>query len=183
MHNQNHFIPNQPHWIVSYWNSGKLTHISVILFILESIIYWNLLQWAIQKQSTIWIIVWLVCFIFSFLHIFLVQADGWSRFQDYKRAKDQIFTYGCNPKILIQYSTSQCQRSACITAASELGHGDEVRYFFNKLGYRWYHLLPDFIMDDPFFFYKKSFWKRTFLEKHYTPKYDFRAMSLNIQLP
>lgn len=182
MHNQNHFMPTQPHWIISYWNSGKLTHISVLLFMLESLLYWNLFQWAVTSESTLWTILWFICFVFSFIHIFLVQADGWSRFQDYKRAKDQIFTYGCSSRILIQYSSSQCQRSACATAAQELGYGEEAKNYYKNLGYRWYHFLPDFMMDDPFFFYKKSFWRRTFLAKYYPPKYDYREQVLKLDL-
>ena len=183
MHDHAPFLPTQPHWIISYWNSGKLTHISVLLFIFESILYYNFMQWAIDNQSTIWMVIWMICFLFSFIHIFLVQADGWSRYQDYKRAKDQFFNYGLSTKILNQYSTSQCQRSACTTAARELGYGSEAKEYYRKLGYRWYHLLPDFMVDDPFFFYKKTFWRRTFLEKYYTPKYDYRALSLKLQLP
>jgi len=182
MYHKDHLARNQPYWIVSYWNAARLTHISVFLFMLESMLYWNLLQWAILLESDLWTLVWTICFLFSFIHIFLVQADGWSRYQDYKRAKDQIFTYGCRERILMQYSTSQCQRSACTTAARELGYGEEAEKYYRKLGYRWYHFLPDFMVDDPFFFYKKSFWKRTFLEKYYRPKYDFRALSMNLEL-
>ena len=82
-------------------------------------------------------------------------ADGWSRFQDYKRAKDQLFAYGCRPKILNQFATSQCQRAACITAAKELGFEAETKQHYYDLGYRWYHLIPDFMANDPFFFYKR----------------------------
>ena len=175
-------IPNQPPVWVSYLVSGKLTHLSTVLFILESIVFWKLLQMAIYKDSMVWIIVLSCCFGFAFIHIFLVMADGWSRFQDYKRAKDQLFLYGFQERIIMQYSSSQCQRAAFTTAASELGFKREVKTFFHNLGYRWYHIIPDFMVKDPFFFYKPYFWKRTFLEKNYTPKFNYHQLYMELQL-
>jgi len=180
--NLNVAIPKQPHWLISYWEAGKLLHVSVILFVMESYLYGSLLLWSIKNEWTFWIFLWFTFSLFSFAHIFLVIADGWSRYQDYKRAKDQLFTYGCNPRILNQFATSQCQRSACIRAAKELGYHKETVQHYNDLGYRWYHLLPDFMVNDPFFFYKKYFWRRTFLEKYYKPKYDFRQISMTLQV-
>lgn len=181
-HPQYKIIPSQSHLFFSYWGAGKLLHLSVILFILESYIYYSFLDWAIKNQHTFWIVLWSVCFAFSFAHIFLVLADGWSRFQDYKRAKDQLFTYGCHPRIFSQYATSQCQRTACITAAKELGIDKEAKKYFYDLGYRWHHLLPDFMVNDPFFFYKRYFWRKTFLEKNYKPKYDYRKLAMSLQV-
>ncbi len=90
--------------------------------------------------------------------------------------------YGFQQKIIMQYSTSQCQRAAFTTAASELGFEKETKAFFYKLGYRWYHFIPDFMVKDPFFFYKRYFWNRTFLEKHYTPKFNYHQLSVELQI-
>jgi hypothetical protein len=179
-HNINKITPAQPHWSISYWNAGKLLHVSVLLFVLESYFYGRMLQWALAGNHTIWIIVWASCFVFSFAHIFLVIADGWSRFQDYKRAKDQMFMYGPKIRILKQFAASQCQRVACATAAKELGLATEAQEYFSGLGYRWYHLLPDFMVHDPFFFYKRYFWRRTFLEKYYKPRFNYRELSIEV---
>ena len=174
-------IPRQPHMLISYLVAGKLLHVSVIIFILESFIYGILLQNALLKESTIWSILWSICFLFSFAHIFLVMADGWSRFQDYKRAKDQLFMYGFQLRIINQFANSQCQRTACSTAAKDLGFGEEAKEHFYSMGYRWFHLIPDFMMNDPFFFYKRYFWKRTFLEKYYKSRFNFRELSMELQ--
>jgi hypothetical protein len=168
----------QPHWLISYWNTGKLLHVSVLLFILESYFYGRMLQWALAGNHTIWIILWASCFLFSFAHIFLVIADGWSRFQDYKRAKDQMFMYGPKIRILNQFAASQCQRAACVTAAKELGFAGEAQEYYDGLGYKWYHFLPDFMVHDPFFFYKRYFWRRTFLEKYYKPRFNYHELSI-----
>lgn len=171
-------IPRQPNMLVSYLLSGKLLHLSVGIFVLESYVYWMLLQLALKNELLFWSYVCGTCFMFSFLHIFLVIADGWSRFQDYKRAKDQLFMYGFQLRIANQFANSHCQRTAFITAADDLGLGKEAKDYFYAKGYRWFHLIPDFMMKDPFFFYKRYFWKRTFLETHYTPKFDYRALSM-----
>ena len=176
----NDLIPKQPYPVVSYLISGKLLHVSVALFIAESVVYYHLMNMAIQNGVEIWRWIWGICFLFSFAHIFLVLADGWSRFQDYKRAKDQLFMYGFQLRIINQYASSQCQRIAFATAASELGFGEETKDHFYALGYRWFHLIPDFMMDDPFFFYKRYFWRRTFLEKNYTPKFNYRKLSMEL---
>lgn len=174
-------LPEQPNRWVSYWVAGKLIHISVAIFIIESYVFGILFMESYSNTSFFWIIFWGVLFGFSFIHIFLVLADGWSRFQDYKRAKDQLFFYGFHNKLINQYAHSQCQRAAFSTAAKELGFAKETKEHFYNLGYRWYHFIPDYIMKDPFFFYKKYFWKRTFLEKYYKPKFDFQQLRLELQ--
>ena len=170
-------IPKQPNIITSYLVAGKLLYISVCLFVLESYIYGIFLQNALLKGAMFWSVFWGCLFLFSFAHIFLVMADGWSRFQDYKRAKDQLFMYGYQLKIINKFASSQCQRFAFSTAAKELGLGKEAKEHFYTMGYRWYHLIPDFMVDDPFFFYKRYFWKRTFLERYYKPKFDYHQLS------
>jgi hypothetical protein len=174
-------IPKQPSRLVSYLVAGKLIHFAVVLFVFEAYIYGILLNLSIIGGSNFWIIFWAILFGFSFIHIFLVMADGWSRFQDYKRAKDQLFIYGFHLKIINQYSGSQCQRTAFSTAAKELGFGKETKEHYYNMGYRWYNFIPNFILKDPFFFYKKYFWKRTFLEKYYKPKFNFQQLYLELQ--
>ena len=169
-------IPVQPPIWYSYLRSGRLLYLSLLLFILESLTFWHLMKWAFQSERWFWFSFLLVCFGFSFVHIFLVGADGWSRYQNYKRVKDQLFMYGFHPRILAHYKSSMCQRIAAITAAEELGLATEASAFFYSIGYRWYHLIPDFMTRDYLFFMKRSFWSRTFLEKHYQSKFDFHAL-------
>jgi len=177
MNTEPYTLPKQPPLWMSYLVCGRLLHASTFLFVLESYLYWLPLERAIDNQSTILILFWTGFFLFSFFHIFLVTADAWSRFQNYKRAKDQLFEYGFQPRVINHYIGSKCQRLAVETAARELGYGDQVKKQFRLMGYRWYHYIPDFMIKDPWFLFKRYFWKRTFLEEYYQPKYNFQELS------
>lgn len=168
----------QPSYIVSYLRVGRLLYYSLLLFILEAWFYWIKLVDAYYDSSTLWVLFWVYSFLFSFLHIFLVLADGWSRFQNYKRAKDQFFQHGFNKRIANHYIGSKCQRMAAIVAAEELGIGEEVKSYYIEKGVKWYHYVPYFMIKEPLFLFKRKFWSRTFLEKTYVPKYNFHQMQI-----
>jgi len=172
-------IPKQRHWIISYLDVGKLLYLSLGLFILESLLYGKLLLKSYQNNSSLWVIFWIVCFIFSFVHIFLVLMDGWSRFQNYKRVKDQFYIYGFNTKTANHYKGSKCQRNAILVASKELGIEQQAISFYKRQGIEWYYLIPDFMVKDPFFMIRSNFWARTFMEKKYTPKIDFSKIQTN----
>lgn len=174
-------LPKQPPLWVSYLVCGRLLHGSTFLFFLESYLYWLPLERAIRAENTALIVVWTGYFLFSVVHIFLVSADAWSRFQNYKRAKDQLYIYGFNKRIINQYIGSKCQRIAVETAAKELGYEAETKAYFKEKGYNWYHYIPDFMIRDPWFLFKNYFWKRTFLEKHYEPKFNFQELSTQLE--
>jgi len=170
-------IPPQPHPLISYFRVGKLLYYSLTLFILESYIYWIYLERAWKNESSWYIIgFWIVYFLFSFFHIFLVMADGWSRHQNYKRAKDLFYDHGYHPRIARLYISSKCQRNAALEAAKELGIMAEVQNYYKICGVKWYHYIPYFMVKNPLFFINSSFWNRTFLEKYYVSKYDYRKL-------
>jgi len=175
-------IPKQPSATVSYWNVGVLLHFSVILFVLESWFYWNKLKNAYFDDAPFFIIFWFGCVLFAFSHIFLVIMDGWSRFQNYKRIKDNLYIHGFSPKIANPYMGSKCQRTAFMVAAKELGMEKEVVNYYHRIGIRWYHFIPRFMIDDPLFLFRKSFISRTFLEKYYKPKFNFRERDFNYNI-
>ncbi len=102
--------------------------------------------------------------------------DGWSRFQNYKRAKDQFYVHGFHRKIADTYIGSKCQRMAAEVAAEELGIGEEVKNYYTAKGVKWFHWIPYFMIKEPLFLFKRKFWSRTFLEKNYIPKFDYRNM-------
>lgn len=175
-------LPKQPILLVSYWKVGSLLHCSLILFVLESYIYWIQLTNAYLQEGVVHVLFWLWCLLFSFSHIFLVIMDAWSRFQNYKRIKDYFFVYGFKTKIVRHYSGSKCQRNALIVAAKELGLEQEVQKYYRKIGVRWYHFIPYFMIKDPLFLFRKYFWSRTFMEKYYEPKFDFRKLKQKISV-
>ncbi len=137
---------------------------------------------SIQERGLWAIVFWLLFFLFSFLHIFLVLADGWSRFQNYKRVKDQFFMYGFQFRIAENYIGSKCQRMAAMVAAEELGISEELQQYYQDRGVKWFHYIPYFMIQDPFFLFKKRFWSRTFLEKAYKSKFDYRSLQLESAL-
>jgi membrane protein implicated in regulation of membrane protease activity len=169
-------LPKQPPVIVSYIRVGKLLYYSLLLFILEAWFYWTKLTAAYIEASMLFIVFWLACFLFAFVHIFLVAMDGWSRFQNYKRAKDQFYMHGFNRRIADTYIGSKCQRTAAIVAAEELGIGETVKAYYATKGVKWYHWIPYFMVKDPLFFFNKKFWSRSFLEKNYKPKFDYNKL-------
>ncbi|MDM9631830.1 hypothetical protein [Robiginitalea aurantiaca] len=166
-------LPEQPHWLVSYYRVGRLLHGSLVLFILESWLYGYMLLLSIESGSVFWIIFWTSFFLFSFVHIFLTIMDAWSRFQDYKKAKDLFYSYGLRPRLANRFIGSKCQRNAALQAARELGLEDDLKEYYQKKGVKWYHYIPYFMVMDPLFLIRRAFWRRTFMEKYYRPKYNF----------
>ena len=82
--------------------------------------------------------------------VVLALLDARSRFQDYKRAKDLFFENGFKSRIAKIYIYSKCQRDAVRVAAKDLGLLEQLNYFYQTQGYRWYHIFPDFVFK---FFY------------------------------
>ncbi|WP_443944391.1 hypothetical protein ACJVDH_15900 [Pedobacter sp. AW1-32] len=175
-------IPKQPGIWVSYWNVGILLHLSVIIFVLESWFYWTKLRDAYYAESIVFAIFWFGSVLFAFSHIFLVIMDAWSRFQNYKRIKDNLYVHGFSPKIAYPYMGSKCQRTAFLVAAKELGMEKEVLNFYERIGIKWYHFIPKFMIQDPWFLFRKSFVSRTFLEKYYRPKFDFHQPYIHYKI-
>jgi hypothetical protein len=97
------------------------------------------------------------------------QLDARSRFQEYKRVRDQLMIFGFDGRLLKPLVTSRCQRDAARAAAWELGYGRHCREFYHLLGYRWYHLTPDFVFRNPRFLLSRQFWKSTFFLPTYAP--------------
>src|ERR1700740_501959 len=104
---------------------------------------------------------------------FFPQLDARSRFQNYKQLKDQFYLYGFDPRIVRPFVKSRCQRDAAIAAASDLGLGEVCKKHFYDKGYRWFHLLPDYLFTNPRFLACKAFWITTFFAKTYRPRIDF----------
>ena len=121
----------------------------------------------------------IVFYLLLWMYPFSAQLDARSRYQNYKQIKDQIYNFGYNTRILKPVLKSRCQRDAAATAAHELGLRNECRKYFKNHGYRWYHLLPDFVFTHPFFFFSGYFWKTTFFAPTYKAKTDFKSLLSN----
>ncbi len=169
-------LPKQPSLWLSYVQVGALLYLSLVIFSLETYVYWQQLEYSYSNQNLIQSIFWFCSVLFAFSHIFLVLMDGWSRFQNYKRVKDHLFVHGFTPKIARHYRGSKCQRMAVLVAARELGFEEEVKDYYKRHGIRWYHFIPQFMLKDPLFLFRSYFWSRTFMEKYYEPRFDFRKL-------
>lgn len=162
--------------ILSYLKAGYLLHIITIAEIVIFIVLYDLLKierWLAgeyQLLKSISLVPFMLMPVFA-------QLDARSRYQNYKQIKDQMFCYGFKYRILKPVLKSRCQRDAARAAAEELGFGKECHKYFYDNGYRWYHLLPDFVFKKPKFIFTWYFWSSTFLMPRYVSRYDFRTMS------
>ncbi len=93
----------------------------------------------------------------------IALLDGFSRFQEYRRIKALLVRRGWSERIFLLVSASRCQRDAALAAAKQAGGYYKTKSFFHHLGYRWYHVLPDAIMKNPFLFFSPKFLRVSFL--------------------
>lgn len=81
--------------------------------------------------------------------------DAISRYKEYKKLKTKSFKY----KLLKVYSASACQRNMCIAI-----YGNKAKKYFNKLGYKWYNILPDLLLSNPIKFFSFNNLKQTYFK-------------------
>jgi len=145
-----------------YLSAGKLLHVITITELLTIITIATLMDDHPLMYPAL---------ITLSLFTLFTQLDARSRFQEYKQVKDQLNRYGPDRRIFKSVAGSRCQRDAAFSAARELGYAAHCRVHFSAAGYRWYHLLPDFVKWHPRFFISVAFWRTTF----FMPTYQTRA--------
>lgn len=89
--------------------------------------------------------------------------DAISRHRDFHRIKAMLARFGFQARIFDLVSSSRCQRDAALHAARIAGCSAQAKAHFSALGYRWYHLLPDPVVDNPFNFFNITFLRQAFL--------------------
>jgi len=109
--------------------------------------------------------------VFGIVLIFFAQMDAYSRFQNYKLAKDLFFENGFQKRVVNLFICSRCQREAIRIAAIDLGIIDELNAYYTSLGYQWFHFIPVFTFHNPMVFITWNFWKKTFFATPYKSKY------------
>lgn len=105
----------------------------------------------------------------------LAQLDARSRFQEFKQVRDQLIDYGPDRRIFRSVAGSRCRRDAALAAARQLGYETVCLGLFGSMGYRWHHLLPDRIVQEPRLLLTLSFWRATFFVPGYHSRYPFAA--------
>ena len=160
--------------LLTYLKLGYLLHLMTLaelVIIYYGFQYFNIGKWL---QSDFFL---LKSFLLTSLIVAPIfpQCDARSRFQNYKQVKDHLYLNGFQPRIIKPFSFSRCQRDAVLAAAEELGMAKECKQYFKNQGYRWYHVLPEFIFHRPHYIFHKAFWLNTFFAKYYPAKFDFTA--------
>lgn len=93
----------------------------------------------------------------------IALLDALARHIDYRRIRRLLERYGFRRRVFVVVAPSRCQRDAALHAARRTGHLLQARAVFRGLGYRWYHLLPDRVMDNPLRFFDPAFLRQAFL--------------------
>ncbi len=153
----------------AYLRVGKFLHISFLICLFMA--WTDYQEWKAGDGGQFWMMIWWI-----YLSIFPL-LDGRSRFQNYKKLKDQLYDYGFQSKLLKPFMISRCQREAAMVAAKELGMGKRLKEFINQKGYRWYHFVPDFVWSHPFFWLSPKFWTFTFFAPRYRPHHNYREIA------
>ena len=128
---------------------------------------------ALKTSDGFAFLLYLFFSLYFFSLIITTQLDAYSRYQNYKMAKDLLHQYGFKNALVKVFSKSRCQREAVIEAGNSLGFKTEIRDYFHSMGFRWYHILPDIILKKPQTLFTKSYWLSTFFVPNYTSKYFY----------
>lgn len=161
----------RPSTIASYAKVGRLLHIMTAAELVMFFLFCANLPISFSEGFGLGLIFrWISLSLIATLPI-LGQLDARSRYQNYKQIKDQLLLYGFDIRILRPTLKSRCLRDAALVAADELGHGGRCRAHFLSCGYRWYHLLPDFVFHSPQFLLSRYFWRTTFFVSGYRPRF------------
>jgi len=164
--------------ILRFYTIGKFLHfVAAMAFILALVSAIKLVTLSHEPEAIYWL-VWLVGLVVFAPMSVLAELDAYSRFQNYKQLKDQIFLNGYQERLLKPLTRSSCQREAAILACEELGLGQKSKSYFYARGYRWYHVIPDFVFKQPMFFFSLYFWRTTFFTPYYVSKINYDQFDL-----
>lgn len=145
--------------ISSYLSAGVSLHAMTLV---ECLLLLATLYWIDVRPAKVGLVAALsVIFLFT-------QLDARSRYQEFKKIRDQLVRLGPDPRLFLSLSRSRCQRDAVLAAARQLGHGTACRRCFAAAGYRWYHLVPAAIRQTPWHVFSAAFLKATFFAPTYT---------------
>ena len=164
---------------IRYYKVGRFLHI-VALFAFSITVYAAIaiLPLSYSENQGDFLLWGAVLIVFGSMGI-LAELDGFSRFQNYKQLKDQIYFNGYQERLLKPMLRSSCQRDAALITCDELGLEKEIRDFFKGRGYRWYHIIPDFVFQYPHFFFSAFFWRTTFFTPYYKARVDYSLLDIS----
>jgi hypothetical protein len=89
------------------------------------------------------------------LHIVFVVAgiffllDACARLAEYKRWRMRLQQGADLDDLIERKRHTRCQREIVVAAAKQIGQAEYVRIAYYSMGYRWYHILPDWMFSNP----------------------------------
>jgi hypothetical protein len=152
---------------VTYLKTGYILHIFSFFVFTLFLVCLDILQMATGIKQLGYGL--LSMFLFSVT--ITSQLDAYSRFQNYKMMKDLLYAHGFRVLFLKPFSRSRCQRDAVREAAAQLGLDSHIKIYFKRLGYKWYHIIPSVLLENPFVLLTRNYWYTTFFVSNYKSKY------------
>lgn len=150
-----------------FLRSGRVLH----FFFMSSLVFFIISFNQVKFTDYGFISVYGMLTLFFFSLCITTELDAYSRYQNYKMVKDLLYKYGYRELITKPFSKSSCQRDAAIEAARQLGMKDKAKQYFSRLGYKWYHIIPSMLIENPFLFFTRMYWSSTFFVPRYQSKY------------
>ncbi len=168
--------------LISYLKVGKLLHLITIIEIAAIILLLPELLSIVNEPISLMLVV-KICLVLYLIWLPLsAQLDARSRFQNYKKIKDQLYLNGYQHRILKPVLKSRCQRDAAKVAANELGYMKNCCQYFKSHGYKWYHVLPDWLFRSPQYLFSSFFVRTTFFAPTYHSKINYKEVILQPEL-
>jgi len=164
----------QPSFFIISWNKfirfikiGFFLHVMSLFGVYLLVIGIQNIQSTPLDFMSLNFYLWIYIALFGFVLMFFSELDARGRYQDYKQIKDKLYAYGYDERLVKPFIHSKCQRIALLVAAKDLNCENEMKKYFYKQGYRWYHLLPDDTLKNPLLMVGKSFWGNILFVKYY----------------
>jgi hypothetical protein len=155
-----------------YLQTGYLLHLITILAVLLFFTFADIFMQLLKEGGSV---SQMILYGYLSLHLFTLpffsQLDAYSRFQNYKMAKDKLYQYGFDRRLLRPFVYSRCQRDAISVAVQEMKLDKEWKELKCDLGFRWYHILPHIIVRNPMVLFTRQYWNKTLFVKQYHSKY------------
>lgn len=158
--------------ILRYLQTGYVLHLMTASSIALTYFFGKKSLLILNKDGNIESLIFngIACLYF-FTLIFFSLLDARSRYQNYKMAKDSLFKYGYDGRLLKPFMYSRCQRDAVRTAARDLNYENEWEQLRQELGFHWYHILPHIIVRHPLVLFTRAYWNKTLFVSTYQSKY------------
>ena len=158
--------------ILRYLQTGYLLHLMGLFSIFMAYFFAKRVIMLWTNDGAVWsIILHGYAGLYFFSLVFFSLLDARSRFQNYKMAKDRLFKYGFDARLLRPFMYSRCQRDAIFAAIKDLNMQKEWTELMSEMGFRWYHLLPHLVLRNPRILFTRDYWSKTLFVRTYRSKY------------